>query len=824
MATYTPMMEQYFQIKNEYKYCLLFFRLGDFYEMFFDDAIVASEALGLTLTGRDCGLETRAPMCGVPYHAAQGYIARLVAMGHNVAICEQVEDPKAVKGLVRRDVVRVITPGTMVDENVLDSARNNYVAAVLEDRRGFGLAFADVSTGEFNVTSFPKSDEARLVDELSRFRPAELIVNENFKSAAAVESALKLKSTHMDAWLFDTENARRALCTHFNVHNLHCFDIEKDDYAVCAAGALLQYLLNTQKNGLTHVSAVKAYRRERFMIIDASSRRNLELTETMRERSKKGTLLWVLDKTRTAMGARLLRKWVEQPLLDAAEITARQNAVEEYKDNPLLRAELRVLLKSIADLERLAGKLVYGSANAQDLNHLKNSFQKLPEIRNALKTCTAVLNAYFGAELDTLNDLRDSIAETIVDEPPITVREGGMIRPGVNMELDHYREARERGGEWLLALEEREREATGIKNLRIKANKLFGHCFEVTNSYKHLVPERYIRRQTLSNMERYTTEELKEIETEILSADEKIVELEYSIFTTLRDMLTRQIARIQAASNITSAVDALQSLAEVAEQNNYVKPVITEDGGIKIRDGRHPVIEQLLDVPFVPNDTHMDLEKNRMAIVTGPNMAGKSTYMRQVALIVIMAQAGGFVPASKAVIGVADRIFTRVGASDDLATGQSTFMVEMSEVANILHNATRNSLLILDEIGRGTSTYDGLSIAWAVLEHIVDKQNIGAKTLFATHYHELTELENRVEGVVNYCVLVKEQGDNVIFLRKIARGGADRSYGLHVARLAGIPDTVVERSRHILEAIDADGADGSKPTARNALHRLYEQS
>ena len=820
MPAYTPMMEQYFQIKNQYKYCLVFFRLGDFYEMFFDDALIASRDLGITLTGRDCGMAERAPMCGVPYHAAQTYIARLIAMGHKVAICEQVEDAKAAKGIVKRDVIRVITPGTVVDENVLDAARNNYVAAVFEDKQSIGLAFADVSTGEFNVTSFPKTAEARLTDELARFRPAEVIASEGFTNEMAVEAVLKLKASRAEGWMFDYTNARDALCRHFKVHNLHCFDIEKDTPAICAAGALMQYLSSTQKNGLAHIAAIKPYVGEQFMIIDASSRRNLELTETMRERNKKGSLLWVLDQTRTSMGARLLRKWIERPLVDTAEIRARLDAVEEYKDSPLLRAELRVVLRQIADMERLSGKLVYGTANAQDLNKLKASFKHLPTVRNALKTCQTQANADLCVQMDTLEDLYTLIDNTIAEEPPVTVREGGMIRDGVSDALDSYREARDKGGEWLLALEEREREATGIKNLRVKYNKLFGHCFEVTNSYKNLVPAHYIRRQTLSNMERYTTEELKEIETAILSAEDNITAIEYDLFTELRDVLAAQIARMQAAANVLSAVDCLQSFGEAAEQNNYTKPEITEDGGIKIRDGRHPVIERMLDVPFVPNDTYMDLEKNRMAIVTGPNMAGKSTYMRQVALIVIMAQAGCFVPASHASISAADRIFTRVGASDDLATGQSTFMVEMSEVANILHNATQNSLLILDEIGRGTSTYDGLSIAWSVLEHIVDTKNIGAKTLFATHYHELTELENRVEGVVNYCVLVKEQNGHVIFLRKIARGGADRSYGLHVARLAGIPEAVVARSQQILAAIDAD-ADGTKPAARSALQRLY---
>jgi len=812
LASYTPMMEQYFKVKNEYKNCLVFFRLGDFYEMFFDDALLASRELGITLTGRDCGMAERAPMCGVPYHAAEGYIAKLIAKGYKVAICEQVEDPKLVKGIVKRDVIRVVTPGTVVDDKSLDASRNNYIAAVYEDKTGFGLAFADVSTGEFNVTSFAKAKESRLVDELARFRPAELIACEAMEKAqaAAVEAALKLKPARGDDWMFDAQNARLALCRHFKVHNLHCFDIEKDERAVTAAGALLQYLLTTQKNALSHIVSVKPYNRERFMLIDASSRRNLELTETLRERSKKGTLLWVLDQTKTSMGARLLRKWIEQPLLDADEIRARLDAVEEYKNDALFRAEVRALLKAIADLERLSGKLVYGTANAQDLNALKNSFRRLPEVRNALACCRTVTNTYLREEMDVLADLCAMIDERITDEPPVSVRDGGMIRPGFHTELDGYRDARDKGGEWLLALEEREREVTGIKNLRVKHNKLFGYCLEVTNSYQTLVPAHYVRRQTLSNMERYTTEELKEIETAVLGAEEKLTQLEYELFANLRDMLAAAAGRIQAAANTLAAIDAMQSFGEVSDKNNYCKPDITDAGDIKIRDGRHPVIEQLLDTSFVPNDTLMDLDKNRMAIVTGPNMAGKSTYMRQVALIVLMAQAGCFVPAAKARIGVTDRIFTRVGASDDLATGQSTFMVEMSEVANILHNATRDSLLILDEIGRGTSTYDGLSIAQAVLEHIVDEKEIGAKTLFATHYHELTELESRVPGVVNYCVLVKEQGDEVIFLRKIARGGADRSYGLHVARLAGIPETVIQRAEGILGSLNAaNGKDGN---------------
>jgi len=826
LAAYTPMMEQYFKVKSEYKHCLVFFRLGDFYEMFFDDALVASKELGITLTGRDCGMDERAPMCGVPYHAANGYIAKLIAKGFNVAICEQTENPKATKNIVKREVIRVITPGTVLDDNVLDSTQNNYIAVVYEDKEGCGLAFADVSTGEFNVTSFRQAKEARLIDELARFRPAEMVVNHGFTQAQTVEATLKIKAARTDEWMFDKSNARELLCKQFNVLNLICFDIEKDEYAIRAAGALMQYLLSTQKNSLSHITSVKPYSRETFMMIDASSRRNLELTETMREKSKKGSLLWAIDQTKTAMGARLLRKWIEQPLLRADQICTRLDAVEEYKNDPLFRAELRTLLKSVSDIERLSSKLVYATANAQDLNALKGSFAKLPDVRQALKVCRSRMNAYLHEEMDVLDDLRQLIADAIADEPPSTLREGGLLRGGYDAELDVYREARERGGDWLLALEEREREATGIKNLRVKYNKLFGHCFEVTNSYRALVPERYIRRQTLSNMERYTTEELKEIETTILTAEEKIAELEYTLFVALREQLAAQITRIQGAANAIAAIDALQSFGEAADQNGYVKPVITEDGVIRITAGRHPVIERMTDTPFVPNDTYMDQQDNRMAIITGPNMAGKSTYMRQVALIVIMAQAGCFVPAENASIGVADRVFTRVGASDDLATGQSTFMVEMSEVANILHNATRNSLLILDEIGRGTSTFDGLSIAWAVLEHIANPENIGAKTLFATHYHELTELETKVDGVVNYCVTVKEQGDNVVFLRRIARGGADRSYGLHVAQLAGIPMKVVSRSRDILHALNSEGGGIAlgidRPSTRDAFRRLYD--
>ena len=805
MSKYTPMMEQYFAIKNEYKYCLVFFRLGDFYELFFDDALIASKELDIVLTGRDCGQEDRAPMCGVPYHSAEGYIARLVEKGYKVAICEQLEDPKATKNIVKRDVVRVITPGTVMDGNVLDAGKNNYICAVYEDKDGFGIAFADVTTGEFSCLALDKQESGKIADELAKFAPAEIISNSNFDGKARLESMFRCKINLYEAWAYDRGTAHIKLCNHFRVLNLNGFGLEDEKHCIAAAGALLQYLYDTQKNALQHMSAIKKLNRNNAMIIDASSRRNLELTETMRDKNKKGSLLWVLDKTKTAMGARLLRAWIEQPLIDPAAITERLNAVEAFHDEPLLREELRELLHTIHDIERIMSRVIYGSANGRDFVSLRNSFRYLPDIRLLLGQASCALASDLHHNLDELRDIYEQISNTFVEEPPFSIREGGFIRDGFHQELDTYREAKTKGTTWLLDLENREKEATGIKNLKIRYNKVFGYYIEVTNSYQNLVPDRYIRRQTLANCERYITEELKQIEEAILGADDKINALEYELFMCIRQSVAEQISRIQATAHILATADVLTALADVAGKNGYCKPAVDDSGVIDIRGGRHPVVEQSTSLTFIANDTYLDQGDNRLAIITGPNMAGKSTYLRQTALIVLMAQIGSFVPAAAARIGVTDRIFTRVGASDDLATGQSTFMVEMSEVANILHNATPRSLLILDEIGRGTSTFDGLSIAWSVLEYIADGEILGAKTLFATHYHELTELEGKVDGVNNYCVTVQESGEDIIFLRKIVRGGVDSSYGIQVARLAGVPNPIIKRANEILNALnDAD--------------------
>ncbi|MDR2903015.1 MAG: DNA mismatch repair protein MutS, partial [Clostridiales bacterium] len=783
MAGLTPMMEQYFQVKNEYQHCLVFFRLGDFYELFFDDALTASKELDIVLTGRDCGQAERAPMCGVPYHSAEGYIARLVEKGYKVAICEQLEDPKTTKTIVKRDVVRVITPGTVLDANMLDIGKNNYICSLYEDKDGFGLAFADVTTGDFFCVPVKKKDEMKLVDEIAKYAPAEIIANSNFSGKPALESLLKLKISLYEAWAYDKNAAEIKLLNHFRVLNLHGFGLENEKQCICAAGALLQYLYETQKNSLAHIHTIKKYTREHYMIIDASSRRNLELTETMREKSKKGSLLWVLDKTKTPMGARLLRQWIEQPLTDSGKINARLDAVGEFLGDPLFREELKELLNTVHDIERIMGRIIYASANGRDFVMLKNSLRHLPDIKNMLGNLKTERNLSLHNDLDVLADLYALIECAFVEEPPFSIREGGFISDGFDADLDRYREAKNKGTAWLLDMETKEKEATGIKNLKIRYNKVFGYYIEVTNSYKDQVPDRYVRRQTLSNCERYATEGLKEIEEAILGADEKITDLEYNLFMQIRSRVSEQIVRIQNTARVVAETDAFVSLAEAADANAYVKPSVGDHGIIDIKAGRHPVVEKMSGAAaFIANDTYLDENDDRLAIITGPNMAGKSTYMRQTALIVLMAQIGSFVPAASAEIGVTDRIFTRVGASDDLATGQSTFMVEMSEVANILNSATKHSLLILDEIGRGTSTFDGLSIAWSVLEYIADENILGAKTLFATHYHELTELEGKVPGTKNYCVTVKEQGDDIIFLRKIVRGGADHSYGIEVAR------------------------------------------
>lgn len=815
----TPMMLQYMEIKEKYKDCILFYRLGDFYEMFFEDAVLASEELGIVLTGRDCGLSERAPLCGVPFHSADSYIAKLVGKGYKVAICEQMEKPgnNNSKAPLRREVVRVVTPGTIIDNNYLDDSKNNYIFCAYESGEGFGIALCDISTGEFMTTSFSSFESHGILDEVAKFMPSEMIFNEGFSLSESIKSLGVSTVSSYDPWAFEYVNASKALCEHFRVANLTSFGIEDNLVSIGASGALIAYLHQTQMNNMEHLNTIRFYTKGDFMPLDASSRRNLEISCAMRSGSKKGSLLGVLDKTTTSMGARLLKNWLEQPLIDAPEINKRLDCVGELKKDQLCREEIKACLDSIYDIERLLSKIVYKSANAKDLIALKNSFESLPSI----KVLMAQLNSAYGSslcnELDPLTDLHSLINKGIMDDPPFSVREGGFIKNGLNETLDRLRSIKHKASDMLNDFEIRQREITGIKNLKVKYNKVFGYNMEVTNSYTGKVPDTYIRRQTLANAERYTSEELRQIEDEILGADSKIVELEYDLFVQIRDNIEKNLMRVQKAASIIAKLDALLSLAEAAHLNNYVRPEITNDGAIYIEGGRHPVVEKMSKSAFVPNDTLMNLGSNRMSIITGPNMAGKSTYMRQVALITLMAQCGSFVPAEKASICICDRIFTRVGASDDLATGQSTFMVEMSEVANILNQATKSSLLILDEIGRGTSTYDGLSIAWAVLEYIASQSKLGAKTLFATHYHELTELEGNIEGVLNYRMSVRDYNGDIVFLRKIERGAADRSYGIHVARLAGIPHEVLYRSEEVMmlllheEMIKKGSVEDSEP-------------
>jgi DNA mismatch repair protein MutS len=815
------MMQQYLDIKGRNENCILFFRLGDFYEMFFEDAITASKELDIVLTGRDCGQEQKAPMCGIPYHSADSYIAKLVEKGYNVAVCEQTEDPKLAKSLVKREVIRVVTPGTVIDASMLDEGKNNYIACLFQDKRGFGLALADVTTGEFAATSFPIEAEKRVLDEIAKFQPAEIILNEAFSFRRTLEGIFSAKTTVRPDWTFSGENAFRKLTEHFRTLNLLGFGMKENDLEANAAGAMLEFLSEMQKSSLAHISSIRKYSHQKCMVLDLSSRRNLELTETIRDKSKKNSLLGVLDQTKTALGARALRRWIEQPLVSVKDIALRLDSVEELKMLPILRGDLRGLLASIHDMERIMAKVVYQTANCRDLVALKNSVKNLPAIKSILSDSKASLLARMHSEIDSLEDIWSAIEKTLTDDPPFSVRDGGFIRSGFSAELDRLREAKESGSQWLADLESKEKLETGIKNLKIRYNKVFGYYIEISNSNIHLAPQRYVRRQTLANCERYVTDELKKIEDEILGADEKITDLEYSLFVQLRSGIAEQVLRIQKAAASIAALDALQSLAEVADRCRYCKPVVDNSGIISISEGRHPVVEQMAGA-FIPNDTELDLNDNRLAIITGPNMAGKSTYMRQVALLVLMAQAGSFIPADRARIGIVDRIFTRVGAADDLASGQSTFMVEMNEVANILNNSSKRSLLVLDEIGRGTSTFDGLSIAWAVLEYIADISLIGAKTLFATHYHELTELEGKIDGVKNYCVKVLEQGDDIIFLRKIARGGADHSYGIQVARLAGLPEAVLERSKEILADLNSNDIARKTPLKTEAI-RPYKR-
>ena len=804
MAKLSPMMVEYKKTKEQYPDCILFYRLGDFYEMFFEDAVTVSRELSLTLTGKECGLEERAPMCGVPYHAVESYLTKLVQKGYKVAIAEQMEDPKLAKGLVRREVIRVVTPGTLTSSQALDETKNNFLMGIVYLGDCFGIASCDITTGDFFVTEVQSDRE--LLDELAHFTPSEIVCNQAFFMSGIDMDELKNRCqayvSALDPRFFSDDGCRRILKEHYRVASLDGLGLGDCPTGVIAAGAVMQYMYETQKSDLSHITSITPYSTGQYMVLDVSTRRNLELLETLREKQKRGTLLWVLDKTRTAMGARLLRSFIEQPLIRKEAILERQNGVEELNLNYISREEIREYLNSIYDLERLIGRISYKTANARDLLSFKSSLDMLPYIRDLLREFTSPVLAQICEDLDPLEDLRDLIASSIVDEPPLSVREGNMIREGFNGEADQLRDAKTEGKTWLAELEARERDKTGIKNLKIKFNKVFGYYFEVTNSFKDLVPEYFVRKQTLVNAERFTTPELKELEDVILGAEDKLVSLEYDLFCQVRDQVASQVVRIQKTAKAIASIDVFTSLSLVATRNNYVKPKINEKGVIQIKNGRHPVVELMLrDDLFVANDTCLDNGKNRISIITGPNMAGKSTYMRQTALIVLMAQIGSFVPADEANIGICDRIFTRVGASDDLASGQSTFMVEMTEVANILRNATKNSLLILDEIGRGTSTFDGLAIAWAVVEYICNTKVLGAKTLFATHYHELTELEGTLSGVNNYCIAVKEQGDDIVFLRKIVKGGADKSYGIQVAKLAGVPDPVIRRAKELVEEL-----------------------
>ena len=800
----TPMMKQYMQTKEEYKDCILFYRLGDFYEMFFDDALTASKELEITLTGKNCGLEERAPMCGIPYHAVDSYLNRLVSKGYKVAICEQVEDPKTAKGIVKREVIRVVTPGTNLDTQGLDETKNNYIMCIVYMADRYGLSVADVTTGEYLVTEL--DSQTKLMDELYKFMPSEIVCNEAFYMSGLdlddLKNRLHMAIYTLEAWYFDDALCRETLQEHFKVASLEGIGLSDYECGMIASGALLKYLEETQKNSLSHMSRLTRYATGNYMVLDSATRRNLELVETLREKQKRGSLLWVLDKTKTAMGARTLRKYVEQPLIDKKSIVKRLDAVAELKDNAICREEIREYLNPVYDLERLVGKITYQSANPRDLIAFQSSLSMLPSVKCILKDMESDLLKEIYEELDPLEELCDLVGRAIQEEPPLAMKEGGIIKDGYNEEVDRLRKAKSEGKNWLADLETKEREKTGIKNLRIRYNKVFGYYLEVTNSFKDLVPDYYTRKQTLANAERYIIPELKELEDTILGAEDKLCALEYELYCEVRNTIAAELTRIQRTAKAVAKLDVIASLALVAERNNYVRPKINEKGVIDIRDGRHPVVEKMIpNDMFIANDTYLDDKKQRISIITGPNMAGKSTYMRQAALIVLMAQLGSFVPASSANIGLVDRIFTRVGASDDLASGQSTFMVEMNEVANILRNATSKSLLILDEIGRGTSTFDGLSIAWAVVEYISNSKLLGAKTLFATHYHELTELEGKISNVNNYCIAVKEKGDDIVFLRKIVKGGADKSYGIQVAKLAGVPDPVINRAKEIVEEL-----------------------
>lgn len=804
MAELTPMMQQYLETKKDYQDCILLYRLGDFYEMFYEDALLASKELEITLKGKSCGQEERAPMCGVPHHALEGYLSKLVSKGHKVAICEQMEDPKLTKGIVKREVVRIVTPGTNLNLQAIEESRNNYLICIVYFPGKTGISVADVTTGDYYLTEV--EDIRRLQDEINKYAPSEIVCNEQFLVSGYeiddLKNRLGITVYSLQSHYFDEDNCRKILMKHFHVNTLSGLGIEDFPTGLIAAGALLQYLYETQKTSLAHFTHLYPYLTNKYMLLDSSTRRNLELTETLREKQKKGSLLGVLDRTKTAMGGRLLRKYIEQPLIDKDKMERRLDAVEELSQKSVDRDELREYLNVIYDLERLLGKVSYKTANPRDLIAFRNSLAMLPSIKTVLNDFEAALLQEINDHMDSLEDIYHLIDDSIIEEPPISIRDGGMIKEGFSDTIDSLRSAKTDGKNWLAELEEADRERTGIKNLRIKYNKVFGYYFEVTNSYKDLVPEDYIRKQTLANAERYTTPRLKELEDSILNAEDKLSSLEYDLFCEIREAIAAEMERIQRTARAIAKLDVFASMSYVAERNQYIRPSLNEKGIVDIKGGRHPVVEQMIEHDmFIENDTYLDNRKHCIAVITGPNMAGKSTYMRQTALIVLLAQIGSFVPARKADIGIVDRIFTCVGASDDLSSGQSTFMVEMNEVANILRNATVNSLLVLDEIGRGTSTFDGLSIAWAVIEHISNRKILGAKTLFATHYHELTELEDKMDNVNNYCIAVKEKGDDIVFLRKIVKGGADKSYGIQVAKLAGVPDMVIDRAKEIVEQL-----------------------
>lgn len=810
MAELSPMMKQYFEIKEKNKDCILFYRLGDFYEMFYEDAILASRELELTLTGRDCGQEERAPMCGVPFHSCEGYIAKLVSKGYKVAICEQTEDPKAAKGLVKRDIIRVITPGTVMEQSMLDESRNNYICSMYSSDKNIGICFCDISTGELYATDISGRDYYRiLTNQLASYSPREILFGGDIINLKQLPEFIKSKLS-AGVEMLDDDKFELSLCRETVEQQfpgeMHL--ISDKPVVISSVGALINYLRETQMSGLERINHLEIYNEAQYMRLDYNTQRNLELTQTMLSKTKRGSLLWVIDKTKTAMGKRLIRSWLDHPLMNISKINNRQSAVEELVNDTVLRLELTATLSGIYDIERIMTKIVYGSANARDLRSLCSAITDLPQISDLISGCQSSYMRMIYKDLDLLEDIHSLIDSAIVDDPPFSVREGGMIREGYNEELDIVNSDMNNSKDILSQIEAQEREKTGIPKLKIGYNRVYGYFLEVTNFYKNLVPDTYIRKQTLTGSERYITPDLKDLESRILGAKDRAIAMEYTLFETIRTTVSDNLERIQNTAKALATLDALTSLANVASDNRYVRPEVNQSTAIVIKDSRHPVVELLLrDSSFVPNDVNLDTKGERVDIITGPNMAGKSTYMRQIALIVLMAQMGSFVPASSAKIGIVDSIFTRVGASDDLASGQSTFMVEMNEVANIVKNATSKSLLILDEIGRGTSTFDGMSIARAVLEYCADKKKLGAKTLFATHYHELSVMEQLLDGVKNYSIAVKKRGDDITFLRRIVPGGADDSYGIEVAKLAGVPNTIINRAKEILADLESGKAE-----------------